>query len=260
MPVSVFINEGGRLQDRTELAGMQYSNGWWNRIEAADLDLDGDIDFVLGNHGLNSRFKVSTDRPVCMYINDFDENGTVEQIICTFNGDKSYPMALRHDLVNQIPSLKKKYLKYENYRNQTITDIFTPEQLQGAVKLDAYVLTNSVLINDGQGKFSLKALPVEAQLSPVYGIEVADYNGDGYPDLLLGGNLYNVKPEVGRYDASYGVLLKGDGKGGYTSVPYRNTGFQLDGEVRDIVTVATPSGDILLVSRSNDTMLTFLKK
>jgi hypothetical protein len=260
MPVTVFVNEGGTLRQNTDGAGLMGTNGWWNNIESADLDLDGDVDFVIGNHGLNSRFRAAADRPVCMYINDFDQNGTVEQIVCTFNGDKSYPMALRHDLVNQIPSLKKRYLKYESYRDQTITDIFTPEQLQGTVKLDAFVLANCIAINDGNGKFSLRQLPIEAQLSPVYGIEVGDYNGDKYPDLLLGGNLYKVKPEVGRYDASYGVLLKGDGKGGFTSVPFQNTQLRMDGEVRDIATLQTRGGDILLVSRSNDTMLTFRRK
>jgi len=257
MPIKVFINEQGKLVDRTSETGLGKTNGWWNRIKAADLDHDGDIDFVLGNHGLNSRFRATDEKPVCMYVNDFDQNGTVEQIICTFNGDKSYPMVLRHDLVSQIPSLKKKYLKYENYKDETITDIFTPDQLKDAIKLDANVMETSILINDGKGRFSLKALPVQAQMSPVFGIEIADFDGDTNMDILLGGNLYNVKPEVGRYDANYGVYLKGDGKGNYTYLPGKAIGIRFDGEVRDIITLTTKAGEIVMASRNNDTVMTF---
>ena len=136
MPIKVFLNQSGKLQEQTEESGLHNTEGWWNRMEAGDLDQDGDIDFVVGNHGLNSRFRASIEKPVCMYVNDFDQNGTVEQIICNYYGDQSYPMVLRHDLVSQIPSLKKKYLKYESYKDQTIADIFTPEQLKDVIKLD----------------------------------------------------------------------------------------------------------------------------
>ena len=260
MPITVFINESGKFINRTTESGLSKSNGWWNRIESSDLDNDGDIDFVVGNHGLNSRFRASPEKPVCMYVNDFDQNGTVEQIICAYNGAKSYPMALRHDLVKQIPSLKKKYLKYENYKDQTTTDIFSPEQMSNSLKLDAYEFSTCVLINEGQGKFLLKPLPYEAQMSPVYGIEIFDSDGDGHQDILLGGNFYKAKPEVGRYDASYGVYLKGEGKGSFKSVPGKESGLKTDGEVRDIVTLKTPQGNLILVSRNNDSILAFKKK
>lgn len=260
MPIKIFINNAGKLMDRTLEAGLSKSNGWWNRLEGSDLDHDGDIDFVIGNHGLNSRFRASVGQPVCMYVNDFDQNGTVEQIICTYNGVKSYPMALRHDLVKQIPSLKKKYLKYENYKDQTITDIFSPELVGQSAKLDAYEFSTSILINEGQGKFSLRPLPVEAQVSPVYGIEIADLDGDEHQDILLGGNLYKAKPEVGRYDASYGVYLKGDGKGNFKSVSSKASGIKMDGEVRDIVYVQTEQGDLILAARNNDSILAFKNK
>lgn len=194
-----------------------------------------------------------------MYVNDFDQNGTVEQIICAYNGDKSYPVALRHDLVKQIPSLKKKYLKYENFKDQTITDIFTPDQVKNSAKLDVYELSTGILINEGSGKFRLTHLPVEAQISPVYGIEIMDIDDDGYKDILLGGNLYNAKPEVGRYDASYGVLLRGDGKGNFISVSPKESGLKMDGEVRDIITIQTEKGEIILVARNNDSLVAFKK-
>ena len=257
MPVSVFINDQGKLTNRTDEFGLKKSNGWWNTIVPVDIDKDGDIDFVVGNHGLNSRFRASEDKPVTMYVNDFDKNGSLEQIICTFNGEKSYPMVLRHDLISQIPSLKKKFLKYESYKDATITDIFTPEQLKSALKFEAFNLSSSILMNTGKGKFEIRQLPVEAQFSPMFGICTDDFDGDGNIDVLIGGNLYRVKPEVGRYDASYGVFLKGDGKGYFTYLPPKETGFFVDGEVRDIKKIIIDKQGYVLVARNNDTPLVF---
>ena len=192
-----------------------------------------------------------------MYVSDFDKNGSIEQIICTYNGEKSYPMVLRHDLIQQIPSLKKKYLKYESYKDQTIADIFTPEQLSEAIKLEAFDLSSSVAINDGKGKFTLKHLPIDAQLSPMYGLMIDDVDHDGNQDVMMGGNLYKVKPEVGRYDASYGVFLRGDGKGNFISVKPKDSGFFVDGEVRDIKKIKIGNSEFLLVARNNDTPLMF---
>lgn len=258
MPVKVFVNMEGKLKDRTGLSGLEKSNGWWNRIEAADLDNDGDTDFVIGNHGLNSRFKARTEKPVCMYVKDFDENGTIEHLICTYYGERNYPMVLRHDLVSQIPSLKKKYLKYESFKNETLNEIFTPEQMEGALELKAFELRSSILINQGNGKFSLNPLPLEAQLSPVYGIEIFDFNNDGFPDIVTGGNLYSVKPEVGRYDASYALLLQGDGKGNFVSVPAAKSGIEAHGEVRDILTLKNGRDVMLVMSRNNDNVLLYI--
>lgn len=260
MPVKVFVNEGGHLIDRTEFTGLSLTSGWWNRIESADLDNDGDLDFVVANHGLNSRFRASVEKPVGLYVNDFDKNGTTEQIICTFIGDKSYPMILRHDLMLQIPSLKKKYLKYDNYKDQTIQDIFTKEELQGAVKLEAFELGSGILVNNGKGKFVFKRLPIEAQFSTMYAIEISDFDLDGNPDIVLGGNLYRVKPEAGRYDATYGVFLKGDGRGEFRSVSQLNSGLVLDGEVRDFKMLKVMGKNLLMVARNNDTILFFTTK
>jgi hypothetical protein len=190
-----------------------------------------------------------------MYVNDFDQNGTMEQILCTYVGDKSYPLALRHDLLSQMPFLKKKYLKYESYRDQTINDIFTPEQMKNAIKLEAFMFESSVLWNKQGKSFAMTALPVEAQLSPVYGIETGDFNNDGKTDILLGGNQYRVKPELGRYDASYGAFLSGDGKGGFVAQS-PSAGWQIDGEVRDIMTVNSGGRKVIVVTRSNNSVIT----
>lgn len=260
MPIKVFINEGGNFRDESKSAGLEHSNGWWNRIEPHDLDNDGDVDFVVANHGLNSKFRARLDSPVIMFVNDFDMNGSLEQIVCLSHTGEAYPIVLRHDLVNQIPSLSKKYLKYEEYKDERIDDIFSPEQLRKAVRLYAYELATSILINDGNGRFALHPLPAEAQFSPVFGIEIGDFNNDSYPDILLGGNLYGAKPQVGRYDASYGTLLVGNGTNEFRSVPPINSGLAVDGEVRDIVTLRSKTGPLLVVSRNNNNIQIFKGK
>lgn len=259
MPVRIFMNEGGKLSEST--TGLPKSNGWWHRLVPADLDKDGDIDFVAGNFGRNSRFRADAARPVCMYVNDFDANGTIEHILCRYVGDTSYPLPLRHDLIAQIPSLKKKYLKYEDFKNQRIEDIFTPEQMKNAMTLYVYEMSSAVLMNDGRGNFTLNELPTEAQLAPVYAIEVRDFNGDGNLDILTGGNLYRVKPEVGRYDASYATLLIGDGKGSFSTSIHPNSDYQfsIDGEIRDLFTITVKGERVLFAARNNDTMLTLTK-
>jgi hypothetical protein len=252
MPLKVFLNHNGNFREDAGAFGNENTDGWWNCLTLLDVDRDGDPDFVAGNHGLNSRFKATADRPVTMYVNDFDHNGSAEQIICVYEGDSSYPLALKHDLVNQLAVLQKKYPKYELYKGQQITDIFSPEQLANALKLEARVLETSLFTNDGSGHFSRSSLPVEAQFSVVMAATSEDINGDGYPDLLMGGNLHHVKPEVGRYDASYGQFLTGDGNGGWEVVPASGSGFRLDGEVREILPVDTPEGEVVVVARSND--------
>ena len=257
MSLKIFINDNGKFKEKKDAFGTEKTEGWWNCLAVGDFNGDGAIDFIAGNHGLNSRFKASPEKPVTMYVSDFDLNGTVEQVICTYDGDKSYPLALRHDLINQIPYLEKKYPTYESYKDQQITDIFTPEQLKNSFRLDANLLETSVFINDGKGHFTRKQLPVEAQFSPVYAAAIGDYNGDGNLDILLGGNLYNVKPELGRYDASYGAFLAGDGHGNFRYIPAKTSGLHLDGEIRDFKQVKTSGGNILVVARSNDSLQVF---
>jgi len=252
MPIRIFHNNAGHLLETTSPAGLDSSNGWWNRIRIADIDGDGYPDIIAGNHGLNSRFHASTTTPVCMYTSDFDDNGSVEQIVTCFNGDSSYPMPLRHDLVGVLPYLKKKYLRYADYKQQTMEDIFTKEQLDKAIKLNAYELRTCVFLNNRKGAFIKKILPTEAQLSPVYGIAVSDFDGDGKQDLLLAGNFYQAKPEVGIYDASYGLLLKGDGKGGFSPLPPARSGFFLKGAVRDLVALHTKHHALIIAARNND--------
>jgi enediyne biosynthesis protein E4 len=252
MGIRMFINENGKLIERSAAYGLDNTEGWWNKIAAEDLDGDGDIDFVIGNHGLNSRFHASKEKPVMMFVNDFDQNGTVEQIICRWWDGKAYPLPLRHDLLSQLPSLKKKYLKYDSYKDQAMEQIFPPDVLARALVLNARELRTMVLWNES-GKFGLQPLNDEAQLSPVYGIAIDDFNNDKRKDILIGGNQYRVKAEVGRYDASYGALFLGTGSHKYRFLNPAESGVFIKGEIRDML-LLNANGNKVLVGKSNDSL------
>ena len=252
MPIKIFKNTGGKLADVTVQADLAFSNGWWNRLIVTDINNDGFLDIIAGNHGLNSRFKASKERPISMYVSDFDENGSLEQIICSYNGSKSYPMILRHDLVAQIPSLKKSFLKYEDYKGKTIEDIFSSSELRKATVSYAYTLASSILLNNKNGTFKITQLPSPAQYSTTYGINADDFDGDGNVDVLIAGNFYQSKPEIGIYDASYGLVLKGDGRGGFTALSQQQSGISLRGQVRDVIKLKSAENSLVLFGVNNN--------
>jgi hypothetical protein len=252
MPIKIFINDKGKFTDQSLRFDLSNTEGWWHVITSKDLDGDGNIDFVLGNHGLNSCFKASAEKPVSMYVNDFDLNGSVEQIICAYNGDKSYPVAMKDELLKQIPILEKKYVKFENYKEQTIEDILPDEVLQRSVKLNARILETCVMINSGSGSFHLRPLPVEAQFSPIYAISAEDFDDDGICDIVIGGNQYRAKPETGIYDANYGLYLKGNDNGAWSSVSSTHSGIFTRGEVRDLKILSINGSRIISFVRNND--------
>ena len=253
MPITLLENRDGKFYFK-KIDAFENSNGWWNSIEVNDLNNDGLLDLVIGNHGENSRFRATKSKPITMYINDFDDNNSLEQVIFQYNGDSSYTMALRHDLVMQMPGLKKKYLKYNSYKNQTVHDIFDLEKIKSSYINYVYNLKTSAFINNGAG-FSNLELPVETQFSNVFAIEINDYNNDGYNDIILGGNLYNVKPEVGRYDANYGQILLGNNKLDYKVAPYKKSGLLFNGQVRDFSTFKNLKGDNYLIVLNNSDSL-----
>ena len=254
MGIKLFENDNSKFYEISKDIGLKNTSGWWNRIVSSDIDDDGDIDFIVGNHGLNSRFKASVDEPISCYINDFDNNGSIEQIVCNYNQGKSYPLVLRHDLIKQLPHLKKKYVNYSQYKGQTIKDLFTDKELEGSIVHEVTMLESVILLNNGEGSFSIKQLPEETQLSPIYAILASDLDKDGNVDLILGGNLHKVKPEIGRYDASYGQFLKGLGNGNFGVSNMDESGLILNGEIRDFKILNQKQNNLLLVARNNSTM------
>lgn len=257
MSPEIFTNESGKLTRNSTNAGTTGHNGWYNTITAADIDGDGDQDYILGNHGLNSRFRASKEAPIRLYVNDFDKNGSAEHIYTREIEGRILPYTLKHELSMQVPSIKKKYLKYETFNDQTIDDIFTPEQLENTVISEATYLESALMLNNGDGTFTISALPVAAQYSPIYAVAVQDFNHDGNQDILLGGNLYLAKPQVGKYDANYGVLLAGDGNGGFTNVDPSKSGLSIAGEIRDFAMVSASTDKLLFVTINNDRLRAF---
>jgi hypothetical protein len=251
LPVMHFENQDGRFVFSKKQTQKPFY-GWWTCLEPADLDGDGDLDFMLGNWGLNTKFKASSERPLTMYVKDFDKNGKSEFVINWYPqpDDKPWPFAGKLDMTAQVPSLKKKALKFEDYAHLTYETMFDETQRKGAIEHKANWLQSAVLWNDGK-TFRLEALPVEAQVAPVFGIVAEDFDGDGAKDIWLGGNFYGLKPEVGRHDSSRGVFLKGDGKGGFKHLPSALSGIYLPGEVRDAAVLKTKNGTGLLVARNN---------
>jgi enediyne biosynthesis protein E4 len=257
MPIAIFHNAGGGRLVRLHPPGLERSNGWWNRIVAADFTGDGRPDFVVGNLGLNTRLRASATEPATMIVQDFDGNGFVEQVVSTYTDGVSHPLALRDDLLQAIPSLKTRFPTYADYARATTADLFSPQQLAGAVHKQAYTFATALVRNNGAGSFTLVPLPRAAQLAPVYGILAADCDGDGHLDLLLAGNFDGVKPEIGRMSASYGLFLRGDGRGGFTPVEAAASGFVVPGQARDIQRIRTRHGELYVVTRNNDRPLLF---
>ncbi|OLC03455.1 MAG: hypothetical protein AUH45_06095 [Gemmatimonadetes bacterium 13_1_40CM_69_22] len=259
MPITIFRNAGGGKLVRLNTRGLEQSNGWWNRIVAGDFTGHGGgrVDFVVGNLGLNTRLHASDGEPATMYVKDFERNGSVEQIVATYQGGVSRPLAMRDELLNALPHLKTRYLTYQEYARQAVPDIFSPAELAGAVFKQAYTFVTALARNNGDGSFTLVPLPLEAQLAPVYGMLAADLDGNGTLDLLLAGNFDGVKPEIGRMSASYGLLLRGDGKGNFTPVRTAESGFLVPGQARDIARIRTRAGPRYVVTRNNDRPLVF---
>ncbi len=253
MPVRVFHQENGRFVDRTREAGLAGSEGWWNSLLAADVNGDGRVDLVLGNLGLNSYLRASPAEPARLYVNDFGHNGTREQVLTFYKHGVSYPLPGRDELARLIPQLRSRYPSYAAFGASRVEDIFSRAELRQATVLEAHDFASSVALNNGNGTFRLEPLPVEAQFAPVYAAQAGDFDGDGRTDLLVAGNFYGVQPILGRYDAGYGVLLRGVGDGRFAAVDMEQSGVRIEGQVRHMAVLRHAGGDrLIVIARNND--------
>lgn len=257
MPLTIFKYENGKLEKVSEVAG---SAGWWDCLAVADLNYDGYPDLIAGNNGLNSKIRADSLHPAQLFIDDFDHNGHTDCIAAYYKTDgKSYPFNLRDDIIGQLPYLKKRFLKYNDYAGKTIDQVFTKDELSHAEKLTVDETRSCIFLNNHNGNFNKIPLPTMAQISPVFGILVTDLNGDGIEDIFLGGNFYGLKPEVGRFDASYGVTFLGNKEHGFNYVKPTESGLFIKGEVRDVKLIPTPKANYILIARNNDSLQIFKK-
>ena len=258
MPITIFRNDNAPgTNDKnhrvfTKLT-IPNSEGWWHSVKVEDMNGDGKPEIIAGNNGLNSRFRCDAAHPLDFYLADFDGNGSLDPIICQYSGEKSYPCALRNDIVSQMPSLKKKYLHFDDYKLQTINDIFSKDAVDKSIHKQIKTLASTVFINKGNCTFDAQVLPQVAQLAPMYAIAVADFNDDGAKDILMGGNQSRAKPEMGIYIGSYGASLKGDGKNNFASE--LNSGFFLKGDVRSIEVINNAGKKISVLCGVNNGVL-----
>jgi hypothetical protein len=242
MPVTVFINSNGKLENKTtEYFDKPYS-GWWNKILVEDFNGDGKQDLIIGNMGLNTQCKASDEQPVEMIYKDFDDNGSVDPIMSFYIQGKSYPYVTRDEMLDQMSIMRTRFQDYKSYADATVKEIFTADELKGVKELKSNYLKTAYFESTAAGKFAEKALPLEVQVSPVYTITSLDYDSDGKKDLLLCGNVSKARLRFGKYDANYGILLKGDGKGKFEYVRQNQSGFALKGDVRSVL----PIGNKLL--------------
>ena len=258
MPITVLgLASGttGQLTDQTTTYFGKEYRGWWNKLLVDDFNGDGRPDLVIGNQGLNTQCRASETEPAELIYKDFDNNGKIDPILTLYVQGKSYPHATRDELLDQVGMLRHRFTTYDSYANATLTDVFTEEELKGAKKLTATELKTSYFASSVGGRFTEKPLPLSAQTSPIFTLTALDYNQDGKKDLLLCGNTRQARLRFGRSDANYGLLLQGDGKGGFSAVPQPQSGFQLMGDVRSVL----PIGNTLLFGLNQQAVKAYQK-
>lgn len=258
MQIKFLENQNGQFKDISSTTGIQNQIGWWNTIQSGDFDKDGDMDYIVGNLGMNSFYRATDTYPAAIYAKDFDNNDSYDAFpalyLPTSHTDtikKLYPAQTREDIVKQMISMRAKFQNFKSYAVTPIDQMFTPEQLKGAQILKANYFGSSYLKNNGKGQFELIPLPKQAQFSALNGILVDDYDMDGQLDVLINGNDYGTEVTVGRYDALNGLLLKGDGKGGFKPLTILESGIFIPGNGKALVSLKAANGVQLIAASQN---------
>ena len=247
---NIYRNSGRRLAKmETSLDSL---HGWWNVVKAVDLDKDGDQDLILGNQGSNLHYRPDMERPMKMWVNDFDDNGTIEQIVTHHANGKDYPIHQKKELTQQMVKLKKQNLKASDYARRSVDELFPKEIFDNSIVKQSAVSESVIAINNGDGNFEIMALPSQVQLSCVCGITCTDINNDGHLDLILGGNNFEYKPQFSRLDANYGSVLLGDGQLGFEWQNYETSGFFVRDEIKHLQPFQDKSGNVYMIAAIND--------
>ena len=262
MPVSVLKNVNGKFTKvDTKLST---EPGWWNSITAADMDNDGDMDYVAGNCGMNGFLKPSAQLPVKVFAKDFDNNGSFDAVYSTWlpsamNGElKEYPIARRDDFIKEMTAMKERFPNYASYAGKEMKTIFTEAELKEALQLSVNNFNTCWIENKGNMQFVLHTLPAQAQWAPVYGIVVNDFNSDGNLDIALNGNEFSMTPVLGRYDALNGLILQGDGKGNFSPLSILQSGLYIPGNGKSLAQINV-NGKLVLAAGQNSGALKFFQ-
>ena len=251
MPILVFKNLNNKFLNISDSLGLSKTNGLYNEVHCLDINNDGFNDIIIGNYGLNSMFKASVDKPLTLYVNDFDKNGRTEQILGMYYEDNLYPIVQLKDLWMQLPYLKKEYLKFENYKNKKMNELLDKSAMKNTKILEVYNLASLILQNESGIKFQIDTLPFMAQISPIYSILSDDLNNDGYNDIILGGNLSEIKPEFGPSKASYSSLFIGNKDSKFEYITSNKSGIFIDGDLRDLVKMKINKKDSYIFALNN---------
>ena len=257
MPVSIFKYNGDKFE-LIKANGLEESKGWWNTLEVADMDGDEDLDFLVGNLGLNSLYTTSPQQPFTVMAKDFDGNGSYDAILNKYIDKVSWPVPQKNTMIKQVPKLQKKFTKYDKYSSSTINDFFNDDEIEDAQKLSADIFFSAYIENKGDLGFEIHQLPIEAQIAPIYAIHLDDFDNDGITDAVIGGNITNTEVERGPYDALKGLVLKGKADGSFLPLRGIITGFSSQKELRDILPIQI-NGQRHIVLANNNSELTFYK-
>lgn len=261
MPIRIFLQKNGKFSEATNQFGLANSSGWWNCISGADFDNDGDTDLIVGNRGTNNQIKGSVSKPATLYAYDFDKNGSLDPILNYYYNDSiSHPFASRDDLLDQINILKKKYIYYKDYANATMETIFQDVDLDTIPILKTEIFESVYLENIGGEKFQIKKLPSQAQWFPINSSVIHDFNSDGYLDVIVAGNEHGIRPELGRMDAGFGLLLQGDGMGNFITIPGIESGINIPGETKNMQLVKIAGKKYIIIVKNNEAAQVLLMK
>ncbi|MEQ5790302.1 VCBS repeat-containing protein [Muricauda sp. NFXS6] len=254
-PVTIFMNNGEQLSSQKD-NGLDNTNGWWNSIELADLDNDGDLDILAGNWGRNTKFSASLEKPITLYINDFDNNGSIETVVTHFHGERETAFASKDELAKQMPFLNKKFLFYKDFAKASLEELFGKDKLEEATKRKVYTLSTSYFENDGNNNFSEKQLPHLVQSSSVNDIYLVKNDKETINEILMVGNNFEISTQLGRLDASHGFLLQNDEHG--------NVGWKqnlgISGAARKIEKITINGKEEFIITMNNDAPAFLVKK
>ncbi len=258
MPITFFKNEKGKIHPSSFI--IPHSAGWWNSLTAGDFDKDGDIDYLAGNLGLNARYKTSPEEPFCVYAKDYDNNGRIDPILCQYIEGENFVTHPRSQLIAQINAMRVRFKTHEDYAIRPFDKSFLKKEIDEAFVLKTETFASTYIENKGGGNFELTALPIAAQVAPIFGMLPTDYNGDGNLDVLVVGNSYATETSIGKYDALKGLILVGDGQGKFETISASQSGFLVDSDAKGLAAIMDKHGQMNYLVSSNQAALKVFQK